>query len=105
MDPKIRFTQQDACKFSKMMGLDLSYELFNLEDLTYGINVELEHGKVDPQTNVTGNDLLKTGKIALAHLREFPDYYRRLKKMESEGEAYWKGKPKRRIRRYRLVRD
>ena len=105
-----KFTPQDALRFANKMGINLRYEYFNLDDLTYGINVELEHGKVDPQTNVTNNDLIATGKIALAHLREFPDYYRRLKKMEKKGEAFWEGKPKRRTvptgrKRYRLVRD
>jgi len=51
------------------------------------MDVELEHGTVDPITNVTNDDSLMTGKIALAHLNEFPDYYTRLVKMEQEGEA------------------
>ena len=48
---------------------------------------ELEHARRDPATNVTGDDPIVTGKIALAHLNEFPDYYTRLEKMEAEGEA------------------
>ena len=53
-----------------------------------GLDVELEHGKRDPSTNVTQDDQVLTGKIALAHLNEFPDYYIRLQKMESEAEMY-----------------
>jgi hypothetical protein len=53
------------------------------------MNVELEHGQRDPATNVTNDDPLMTGKIALAHLKEFPDYYERLEKMETEAEAFW----------------
>jgi Protein of unknown function (DUF5661) len=52
-----------------------------------GMDVELEHGTADPQTNVTGDDLIMTAKIARAHLNEFPDYYTRLAKMEAEAEA------------------
>ena len=52
----------------------------------------MEHGKRDAQTNVTNDDPLTTGKIALAHLHEFPDYYTRLAKMESEAEDFWKNK-------------
>jgi hypothetical protein len=52
-----------------------------------GLNVELEHGLHDPSTDVTGNDPILTGKIALAHLNEFPDYYTRLAKIEREAEA------------------
>ena len=52
-----------------------------------GMDVELEHGLHDPETDVTGSDPIVTGKIALAHLKEFPDYYTRLKKMEAEAEA------------------
>jgi hypothetical protein len=40
-----------------------------------GMDVELEHGLHDPSANVTDGDSLVTGKIALAHLKEFPDYY------------------------------
>jgi hypothetical protein len=40
-------------------------------------------------TNVTGDDPVLTGKIALAHLNEFPDYYTRLDKMEEEADRYW----------------
>jgi hypothetical protein len=55
-----------------------------------GMNVELEHGSQDPITNVTNDDPLTTGKIALAHLNEFPDYYTRLAKMEAEAEKHYK---------------
>ena len=55
----------------------------------YAMQVEMEHGLYDKRTNVTNNDLLKTGKIALAHILEFPDYYERLKKMEKEAARYW----------------
>lgn len=51
-----------------------------------GLDVELEHGLNDPTTDVTGNDPILTGKIALAHLNEFADYYTRLQKMEREAE-------------------
>ena len=50
---------------------------------------ELEHGAHDPQTDVTGDDPIVTGKIALAHMKEFPDYYERLERMEAEAEREW----------------
>jgi len=53
------------------------------------MDVELEHGLCAPETNVTGDDPLTTGKIALAHLNEFPDYYDRLRKLEEEAEKHW----------------
>jgi hypothetical protein len=59
------------------------------------MNVELEHGLQDAQTNVTNNDPIMTGKIALAHLLEFPDYYDRLEEMEEEAENYWDKKTSR----------
>ena len=55
--------------------LNLDFSKFSLTDFITGINIELEHGLIDPETNVTDNDLLKTAKIALAHLNEFPNYY------------------------------
>jgi hypothetical protein len=53
------------------------------------MDVELEHGTQNPETNVTDDDVVVTAKIARAHLNEFPDYYTRLAAMESEAEAYW----------------
>lgn len=55
--------------------LNIDFSKFSLSDFITGINIELEHGLVEPSTNVTNNDLLTTAKIALAHLNEFPDYY------------------------------
>ncbi len=57
-----------------------------------GMDVELEHGKINELTNVTNDDPLLTGKIALAHLNEFSDYYDRLENMEKEAEKYWDNK-------------
>jgi hypothetical protein len=69
--------------------LGIKWDKFDVEQFNRGMNVELEHGIRDPSTNVTDNDLLMTGKIALAHLNEFPDYYDRLEKMEKEADEYW----------------
>lgn len=55
--------------------LNIVFDKFSINDFLTGINVELEHGSVNPITNVTNDDLLMTSKIALAHLNEFPNYY------------------------------
>lgn len=60
---------------STAKSLGINFDRFSLEDLITGINIELEHGKINPETNVTNDDLIMTMKIALAHLNEFPDYY------------------------------
>lgn len=67
------YNLDDIINISKM--LDINFNKFSLEDLITGINIELEHGLINPLTNVTNDDLLLTTKIALAHLNEFPDYY------------------------------
>jgi hypothetical protein len=69
--------------------LNINFKEFDLEQFNKGMNVELEHGAHDKETNVTNDDPLLTGKIALAHLKEFPDYYTRLAKMEHEAEEFW----------------
>ena len=63
----------DILKVAKYLNIDFSK--FTLEDFITGINIELEHGLINPLTNVTNNNLLMTAKIALAHLNEFPNYY------------------------------
>ncbi len=79
-------TVLEAGAVATELGLAFATLPFDLEQFHLGMNVELEHGVRDPTTNVTGDDRLVTGKIALAHLREIPDYYTRLAAMEAEAE-------------------
>jgi hypothetical protein len=83
------FTAAQAREVARAIGIDWSTAAFDVEQFRAGMDVELEHGSHDPQTDVTGSDPLITGKIAWAHLKEFPDYYTRLAKMEAEAEAHW----------------
>jgi hypothetical protein len=78
------FTSEQAVAVAEMLCVDLAGEGIELEALRRGMEVELEHGSRDPVTNVTDDDPIMTGKIALAHLRELPDYYDRLEEMERE---------------------
>lgn len=84
------FTMEQAREIGDRIGVD--WETIPMEEFRMGLAVELEHGTHDPETDVTGDDEIITGKIALAHLREFPDYYTRLEKLEDEAEEYWKAK-------------
>lgn len=87
MSPKREFTSQEAQRIGDALGIN--WAAINLEEFRAGLAVELEHGARDPETDVTHDDELLTGKIALAHLKEYPDYYTRLAKMEREAEEYW----------------
>ncbi len=84
---KKSFTSEEAKKVGVRLGI--KWDKFGIEQFRMGLDVELEHGTRDPHTNVTDDDPLMTGKIALAHLNEFPDYYDRLKKMEKEADEFW----------------
>jgi len=81
---KKTFTLEEAKAVGDQLKMDSKYDL---EWFRFGMDVELEHGTVDPETNVTNDDFLMTGKIALAHMKEFADYYQRLDKMEKEAEG------------------
>ena len=83
------FSANDAREIGESIGIDWARSPFDVEQFRAGLHVELEHGRRDPQTNVTNDDRLVTGKIAWAHLNEFPDYYTRLAKMEAEAERDW----------------
>lgn len=85
-NPK-HFSKEDARRIGEVLGIDWSK--FDLEQFRMGLDVELEHGIRDEHTNVTHDDEIATGKIALAHLNEFPDYYSRLKKMEDEANEFY----------------
>jgi len=67
------FTISEILNIAQELNID--FTKFSLSDFITGINIELEHGLINQGTNVTNNDLLKTAKIALAHLNEFPEYY------------------------------
>lgn len=79
---KQTFTPEEAKRIGEQIGVD--FTKFDLEQFRMGLAVEMEHGAHDPETNVTNGDPLLTGKIAWAHLKEIPDYYTRLNKMEAE---------------------
>ena len=87
MGAKRQFTAEEASVVGNRIGVD--WASVPLDEFRQGLSVELEHGARDSQTNVTDDDLLVTAKIALAHLKEFPDYYTRLGRMEAEAEEYW----------------
>ncbi len=84
-----RFTADQARAIGEAIGIDWSTSPFNVEQFRMGLDVELEHGRRDPATNVSDDDEATTGKIARAHLNEFPDYYSRLAEMEAGAERYW----------------
>jgi len=89
MEHEQRFTTERARSIGEAIGIDWSTSRFDVEQFRRGLEVELEHGRHDAATNVTDDDELTTGKIAWAHLNEFPDYYTRLEGMEAEAERYW----------------
>lgn len=79
---KKEFTTEEAKNIGESIGID--FTKYILEEFRKGLAIELEHGSDDPETNVTNGDLTMTAKIAWAHLKEIPDYYTRLAKMEAE---------------------
>jgi hypothetical protein len=87
MTEQPRTTPEEAKRVGDAIGVD--WARFDFEQFRAGMDVELEHGSHDPQTDVTGDDPIVTGKIALAHMKEFPDYYERLERMEREAERDW----------------
>jgi Protein of unknown function (DUF5661) len=89
MEEHRKFSDQEAREIGSRIGIDWDTARFDVEQFRMGLAVELEHGRRDPATNVSDDDEMTTGKIAWAHLNEFPDYYTRLAQMETEAERYW----------------
>jgi hypothetical protein len=81
---KDHFSFAEAKRIGDTLGI--SWDRFGVEQFRMGLSVELEHGRRDPATDVTHDGPIVTGKIALAHLNEIPDYYTRLAVMEGEAE-------------------
>ena len=92
MCAKKHFTSEEAKRIGGQLGI--KWDKFDVEQFRQGMDVELEHGLQDLETNVTNDDSSITGKIALAHLNEFPDYYDRLEKLEKEAEDFWEKQEK-----------
>ena len=82
-----RITTAEVQQVGAALGLD--WNKIDPGQFRRGLEVELEHGARDPDTDVTNDDLTMTGRIAWAHLKEFPDYYTRLDKLEAEADTYW----------------
>ena len=88
-EQNLGFSADRAREIGGRIGIDWDRSRFDVEQFRIGLEVELEHGRRDPETNVSDDDEVTTGKIAWAHLNEFPDYYTRLARMEAEAERYW----------------
>ncbi len=84
---KRHITLEEAKRIGTTLGVN--WAKVDVDQFHRGLEVEFEHGSHDPETNVTNDDASLTGKIAWAHLKEFPDYYTRLDKLEAEADAYW----------------
>ena len=97
MTKKNIFTLKQAKTIGEQLGI--SWDKFDVAQFRTGLGVELEHGTANQTTDVTNDDPLLTGKIALAHLAEFPDYYTRLAKMEAEAKHFWSSKKHQQSRR------
>lgn len=83
------FSIEEATRYGSDIGIDWQSSPFDAEQFRMGMNVELEHGLHDVLTNVSDDDPHVTAKIALAHLKEFPDYYTRLAQMEEQAKRDW----------------
>ncbi len=79
--------REEAERIGAWLGVD--WAQVDPDQFRRGMEVEFEHGSRDPATDVTHDDPVLTGKIAWAHLKEFPDYYTRLDRLEAEADAYW----------------
>lgn len=86
MSARRGFSADEARGIGEQIGIDWNASPFNVEEFRRGMDVELEHGFHDLGTNVTDDDPVTTGKIARAHLNEFPDYYTRLAQMEEQAK-------------------
>jgi Protein of unknown function (DUF5661) len=84
---KRKVSPDEAKQIGAMLGIN--WAKIDLDQFQRGLEVEFEHGTHDPETNVTNDDAVLTGKIAWAHLKEFPDYYARLARLEAEADTYW----------------
>jgi hypothetical protein len=82
----MKISANEARRVGEQIGIDWETSPFDVDQFRRGMEVELEHGAHDPETDVTHDDPIITGKIAWAHLKEFPDYYTRLERMEAEAE-------------------
>jgi len=87
---KKHFKEEQAKEIGEKLGI--KWDKFDIEQFRHGMDIELEHGTIDSNTNVSDDDPLITGKITLAHLNEFSDYYDRLDDMEEEAEKFWENK-------------
>jgi hypothetical protein len=86
MSGRAGFSAEEARRIGEQIGIDWASSPFDVDQFRRGMDVELEHGLHDLGTNVTDDDPITTGKIARAHLNEFPDYYTRLEQMEEQAK-------------------
>jgi hypothetical protein len=90
VQPDRHFSLEAAQNIAKALEIDWSQKPFEIKQFRMGLEVELEHGPHYPATNITHDDPIIIGKIALAHLNQFPDYYTRLTRMRTAAENHYR---------------
>lgn len=71
-------------------AMHLDWEQVDLEEFRQGLMGDCKED-IDTETGLAYQDLLRTGKVVLAHMQEFPDYHFRLAKLEAEVDEYRAG--------------
>ena len=85
MSARPGFAEEEARRIGRQIGIDWESAPLDVEQFRMGMDVEHEHGLRDSATNVSNDEPVTTGKIALARLNECPDYTR-LERMEEDAK-------------------
>ena len=86
MKKRKQISSEEAKRIGETIHID--WEQIDLEQFRQGLMGNHEQAAIDPETGLTYDGVLLTGKVILDHMQEFPDYFTRLEKLKAEADEY-----------------
>lgn len=87
MKNRKQISSEEAQRIGESLHLD--WDRIDLEQFRQGLMGEVDQANMDPETGRTYDSILLSGKLVVAHMQEFPDYFTRLEKLKAEADEHW----------------
>ena len=86
MKKRKQISSDEARRIGEALHLD--WDRIDLEQFRQGLMGEVDQANMDPETGRTYDSVLLSGKLVVAHMQEFPDYFTRLEKLKAEADRH-----------------
>ncbi len=86
MKKRKQISSEEARRIGDALHID--WDQVGLEQFRRDLMGARKQSASDPEIDPAYDGVLLSGKIVLAHMQEFPDYFNRLQKLKAEADEY-----------------